>query len=164
MLFAVSATRTAVSRSRASARVCVCLVVLALLGIGAAAGQVHAATRTWDGGQTTGSAATQAAFSSAGHWSDDTTPVDGDTALFSGAGGGNAQKNCTFDVDRKLAAITINGYTGTISQSGTRRITVTGDFSQATGTFNAPAVLWVGGNFGVSAGTFTAGTGVVILA
>src|SRR6185436_1071085 len=122
-----------------------------------------ASVRTWDGGGSGNN------WSTAGNWSSDTAPVAGDSVVFDGT----STKNCTMDTDVDLGNFSVNaGYTGTISKSGTRRITLGygsnggGVFTLAQGTFQAPDYFIIN-RFNKSTGsgtsTFTHNSGSVIL-
>src|SRR5205823_13594618 len=115
--------------------------------------------RTRDGGGSGNS------MDSLATWTADTLPVTGDSMVFDAT----STKNCTMHVDIDLGNFNINAeYTGTISKSGTRRLSLGygsnsgGIFTQAVGTFQAPDYFVVR-NFSRSGGTFTHNSGTVIL-
>jgi hypothetical protein len=85
-------------------------------------------------------------------------PIAGDLVTF-----GPTDGNCTINVDpNNLASITIlSTYSGTISQSGSRYLTV-GAFSQASGTVNAWAELFDTGDFTLTGGTYNAPTALYV--
>ena len=99
-----------------------------------------------------------------GNWSCGRIPTTADTVNFASA---NSNFNCSIDVNTTVVDFTIaSTYTGTISPSTSpRKVIVTGNFSQAgaSSTFTAPSTLIVKGTFSHSAGTFTPGTGLVVL-
>jgi hypothetical protein len=66
---------------------------------------------------------------------------------------------CTIDVSGIASNFTINGYTGTITQSAA--LTLNGTFQQSSGTFNQSAPLTVGGAFIESGGTFIGSSGLL---
>lgn len=105
------------------------------------------ATRTWDGGGGDNNASTAA------NWSSDTAPVAGDFVVFDGT----STKNCTWDISSSttFATFSINsGYSGIISLS--QGLSLSGDFSQATGTitFNAAGIsIATLANFSMTGGT-----------
>ena len=122
----------------------------------AGASTAGAATRTWDGGSTSSNN-----WNTAQNWSSNTAPVAGDIVIFDGT----SDDPCVINVNvPNLASLSINtGYDGTISASAGVFVSITGNFSQAAGTFQAPPKLIVGGSFLRTGGTFTPGTGVVVL-
>jgi uncharacterized repeat protein (TIGR01451 family) len=90
-------------------------------------------------------------------------PVAGDTAVFNGAGA-NGNKNITLDAAVSAVAITnTGGYTGVFNLAG-YNVTLSGSLQWDGGTLNASTgtpTITVGGNWDLSAGTFTAGASTV---
>ena len=91
-------------------------------------------------------------------------PIAGDTAQFDGT----SKQNCAIDTNVNIAAISINsGYTtnggqtlGVLSQNAGISVTLSGAFSQATGTFTGgSAPLQIGGGFSLTGGIFNATSG-----
>ncbi|MCC6180441.1 MAG: hypothetical protein IT237_01265, partial [Bacteroidia bacterium] len=90
-----------------------------------------------------------------------TAPTSSDVAFFLGAGNNG---NCTFTANVNVAGITVNGYTGTISQ-GTYRLDVgasnavfsSGIFTGGSGNIE------ITGTFTLSGGTFTSTSGTLYL-
>ena len=114
--------------------------------------RVFAATRTWTGAGATNN------WSLAANWSGGVVPVAADTVVFDGT----SVKNVTIDVNASVASLSINaGYTGTISQSAGRTITVgAGGWTQASGIFvGGTSAMTVNGPFLLSAGSFTSTSG-----
>jgi hypothetical protein len=113
------------------------------------------ATKTWDGGGTTGN------WSEAANWSDDAVPTAGDPVVIFD---GTSTKSATIDANVTVASLQINsGYTGTISQ-GASNVTIGGAFSQSDGTYDSgTGILSFGVSHGhaQSAGNFVCGTGTV---
>lgn len=123
---------------------------------------VRAAVVTWDGGGADNN------WSTAANWSGDVAPGTADLATFDST----STKNATIDTNINVDGIDINsGYTGTITQSSGKTITVgtTGGagwgFDIAAGTFvggdsaitmtnNAPSFVQSGGTFTSTSGTF----------
>jgi len=113
-----------------------------------------AAIRTWDGGDTANQL-----WSDPNNWSADTVPVPGDDVVF----GVNSPEDAVVDVDVAIASLTIDGYLGRISVSPGRAMVVTGDLSQTSGTFIAPAHVVVGGRFSNTGGRFDGTGGALFL-
>ena len=116
--------------------------------------QAAAATRTWDGG-----ASASQAWSNPQNWSGDTLPAAADDVVL-GAGNG---ENVVIDVDVTVASLTVDGYQGNVSATPGRALTVTGNFTQTSGFFKAPAYLVVGGRFSNTGGSFDGTAGAVFL-
>jgi hypothetical protein len=106
------------------------------------------------------------------NWDTGTVPTSSDNVTFDGTahgvGGAVPNKNATIDSSFQgtIVSLTINGYTGTITQS--RNLEITGAFSMSSAaTFLCadPATysFTVGGSFSVTSGTFSrfTGTGTV---
>lgn len=134
-------------RTTSAGRLLATVVVASLCGLSAT--RAVGATCTWTG------------LGGDGLWSNSlnwagfgcSTPGAADTAQFS-----VGSVACTVNVDPGVGAITINGYSGTITQSAA--LTVNGDFSQASGTFaGGSGTIHVGGTFSLSGGTFRATSG-----
>jgi hypothetical protein len=87
-----------------------------------------------------------------------TYPGSADTVVFDGTGNGE----CNLDINVTVAAINISNFTGGIVSNPARTLSVTGNYTQSGGTFNANtgtyplASLVVGGSFTLSGGTFNA--------
>ncbi|HEY4188695.1 MAG TPA: LamG-like jellyroll fold domain-containing protein [Polyangia bacterium] len=119
------------------------------------------------GGSTAGlwvGAQTGHAYSNTANWSNGALPTATDTIVLNSTG------NNAMVIDQDVTAAGFNvqsGYTNSITQSGTRNITLTGDLTvaAASGTFTAPAGnLRIGGAFNkTGAMTFTHNNGQVIL-
>ena len=89
------------------------------------------ATRSWTGD------GADALASTTGNW-DTGTPVAGDSVTFPGVGGGSPNKNCTWDVTAGLDTLSMNGYTGVVTQTSALNLTsTTGSFTQNTGTWDS---------------------------
>jgi hypothetical protein len=127
---------------------------------------VHAALtmKTWDGGGMTNN------WSEAANWSDDTLPASGDDVVFDGT----STKDVSIDMTITVDSILVNAaYTGTITQSNTSTINVSGCngrvcFTQNNGTFNGgtAAINLFSSGFGtltVNGGTFNGGEGDIHL-
>jgi|GEM_PF-2480277 len=104
-------------------------------------------------------------FTTPGNWVGGVVPVSTDNVIFDGTG----TKNCDFDVDIQVVNFSINsGYTGTIDALASLPI-ITGNFSQAAGTFistsdlTSNAGLIIGGNIAFTGGTFNHNSGLVTL-
>lgn len=110
------------------------------------------ATRTWDNGGGDG------LWSNPTNWSSNTKPVAGDSVVFDGT----STANCTIDEDPpSLVDFSINtGYTysagvsGTITASGTRTITLTGNLNRA----NVGKIVFGSGSTWNIAGHFDSAT------
>ena len=116
--------------------------------------QVLAATRTWTGLGATSN------WSLAANWSGAAVPVAADTVVFDAT----SVKDVTIDVNVTVASVTVGaGYTGTLTQSAGRTVTVgAAGWSQAGGTFaGGTASITVNGPFTLSAGSFTSTTGTL---
>lgn len=96
-----------------------------------------------------------------------TVPTSSSNVRFDGATNPNGSSNvaCNIDVAVDIESITINGYTGTITQ-GNNNVTIgTGGFSQNNGAFTAVTSptgtnpITINGSFTSSGGTFNAGDG-----
>ncbi|MCK5160009.1 MAG: DUF2341 domain-containing protein, partial [Candidatus Aureabacteria bacterium] len=89
-------------------------------------------------------------------WAEDTNwdpfgDPDGDTVQFTS--GSNAS---LIDYSVSITSLTINGYTGTLTLGAGNTLTITGNYSQNTGTFTGGSSnITVSGNFTLSGGTFT---------
>ena len=113
---------------------------------------VLAATCTWTG-------AISSTFSQNGNWSSGACgggpPDINDTAQFT-----SGSVACNITANASVAAFTINGYTGTITQSAGAALTVTGNLTQSSGTFTGGnSTIDIGGSFLLSNGTFTSTSG-----
>jgi Concanavalin A-like lectin/glucanases superfamily len=134
-------------------------VVLALLAFGCLSSRLaYARTCTWS---RAGSAGT---FVTAANWtcsSGSGPPASADDAIFDGT----SSQNCTIGASISVTSLQINsGYTGTVTQGSGITIMTAGALSKAgTGTFTgdsgATSSITVGGNFALSAGTFTSTAG-----
>lgn len=88
------------------------------------------ATRTWTGGGADNLAST------ALNW--DTAPGAGDSPTFDGAFPVTGNKNCTWDITTGFDILTVNGYTGVVTQTAGLNLTsTTGSFVLNTGTWNS---------------------------
>jgi hypothetical protein len=128
---------------------------IAFVGVLLAAGSASAATKTWVGGSSS--------YNTAGNWSPSGVPGTSDDVILT-------MTNNTamlVDADVAVASFTVQtGHTAAITQSGTRNMDMTGDFT-ITGNSNitAPAGrLSIGGKFSkTGSGTFTHNSGTVLL-
>jgi hypothetical protein len=137
-----STDRGAVTRRRARRRPRLVLVALAIFGLGLLAAPRHvlAATRTWTGLGATSN------WSLAANWSGAVVPVAADTVVFDAT----SVKDVTIDVNVSVASVTVGaGYTGTLTQSAGRTVTVgAAGWNQAGGTFaGGTAAITVNGPF-----------------
>jgi len=115
-------------------------------------------TGTWLGTQTS------KVWSNTANWANSTLPGASDTVVLNSTN----NNNMIIDVDTTVAGFTVSsGYTGSITQSGTRNLTITGDLTLAatSGTFTAPAGLMnIGGSFlKTGAISFAANGGTVLM-
>jgi len=94
----------------------------------------------WDGGGTDNNWNTPA------NWSGDTVPGENDDVVFNDT----SNKPCTIDISTTVASFSVQtGSTITITANG--NLTVTGNVSLSTGTFNAGStLLTVGGDWTVA--------------
>ncbi|MBF0491131.1 MAG: hypothetical protein HQL15_11085, partial [Candidatus Omnitrophica bacterium] len=118
-------------------------------------------------------------WSTAANWDTGTTPTPFDDVTFDGTNHGvnnaNPQKDSIMDQSFTVHALTINGYTGTLSLAG--NLNITQDFILASGIFNAFSspltpptgggqgrgnTVTIGGNWTHSGGIFNAGNSTVI--
>ncbi|MBI5050481.1 MAG: hypothetical protein HZC11_06365 [Nitrospirae bacterium] len=92
------------------------------------------------------------------NWSGNVVPSEGDNVVFDNT----STKDCIWDLNMTIASLNINsGYTGTVALSS--NLTVTGDITIASGTFNGSAsTITVKGNWSNS-GIFTPSASTVIL-
>jgi hypothetical protein len=94
------------------------------------------------------------------NWLGGVAPGPGNTAVFNGSNNGNCAVNSNINV----GGIQISGYTGTINAGGYAVFVGTSGFTQASGTFKAPAsTMTVGGIFNQTAGTFNPNNGTLVL-
>ncbi len=123
---------------------------------------LHAAltAKTWDGGGATNN------WSEAANWSDDIVPVSGDIVTFDGT----STKDATIDTNISIGALQIAaGYTGTITQSNSASVSISGCpgracFVQDAGTFNGSSntITINSSGFGairINGGAFNGGSG-----
>ncbi|MDE2215490.1 MAG: autotransporter-associated beta strand repeat-containing protein, partial [Candidatus Omnitrophica bacterium] len=107
-------------------------------------------------------------WSTGANWDTGVAPTSTDAVTFDGTshgvGGASPNKNATINQNFTIASLTINGYTGTITQSA--NLSVTGNFAQSSGTFTVDAgftganeTFSVGGQFNFTGGTFNRFTG-----
>lgn len=104
-------------------------------------------------------------WSDAFNWDTGTSPISNSIVTFNSDAVTypNANKDSLIDADFQGTVLTwtVAGYTGAITFA--RDLTVTGNFSQSTGTLNLlNNTLTVGGDFSHTAGIFNAGTSTVI--
>jgi hypothetical protein len=94
-------------------------------------------TFVWDGGGTNNN------WSEAANWSGDIVPGQNDHAVFNNT----SSKPCTIDIPATVASLSVR--TGsTITITANQNLTVTGNFSLSTGTFNAGSRLFtIGGSW-----------------
>jgi hypothetical protein len=112
------------------------------------AGSASAANRTWDGG-----CGAETAWSCAANWSENTVPGKEDAVVFNGIATGNSAVDA--ESSGTVGSIAINaGYTGTISLA--RSLSVTGNFSQASGSFNSGSQALSLKSVSIGSGLFTA--------
>ncbi|MFW5719711.1 MAG: beta strand repeat-containing protein [Candidatus Dojkabacteria bacterium] len=128
---------------------------------------------TWDGGAGDG------LWSSAANWSGDVLPGSTDVVIFNGTNTANVSIDQSIDVQGIYIEST---YTGTVTQAAGSNIilgtdgytqdggtftgsvdtiTISGDFTQTSGTFTAPAQLDLTGDWAVWGGTFNHNSGTV---
>ncbi|MFH1899038.1 MAG: hypothetical protein ABIJ82_01015, partial [Patescibacteria group bacterium] len=86
-----------------------------------------------------------------------TVPTAFDIVTFDNVNNTNSYVDAGFG--GTIASLSINGYTGTITQNG--NLTITGDYSQTSGTFisNPTYTFSTGGSFSLPGGTFRRFTG-----
>jgi hypothetical protein len=125
------------------------------------AGNSTAASRFWI-------AAGAANWNNTANWSTtsggaggSTVPGSSDVAFFDALGAGN----CTITANVTVNGISVNGYTGTITQQAGSNVTVAATgYSQTTGTFTGGTTTFtLNGSFSLSGGTFTATSGSTVV-
>ncbi|MBU1785246.1 MAG: hypothetical protein KKG95_07925, partial [Candidatus Omnitrophica bacterium] len=101
-----------------------------------------------------------ASWSTGSSWSIGVAPGSGDDVIFNSSHQGNSTLVASFG--GTINSLTVSGYTGTITCY--RNLTITGNYAQSSGTFNASSYnLTIGGDFNHSGGTFTQDTSTVTL-
>ena len=95
-------------------------------------------------------------WSDTANWNTSSLPTTGDDVYFTVDHNGDSVIDATWSSSEgTIDSITINGYTGEITQTGA--ITLNANFSQNSGTWTGGSVaMSVGGNFTLSGGAFTA--------
>jgi hypothetical protein len=88
-------------------------------------------------------------------------PVAGDIAIFDG-GVGASNADCQFSASVSVATLTLNGYTGTLSQ-GAFDLAVSAKMTVTTGTFTGSTNAITMGSFLQNGGTFTSTSGTLTI-
>jgi len=131
----------------------VILTGICILALLASVSVVNAAAITWEGDES-------ALWSTDGNWNGGTAPGASDVATFDGTG----NTPCTIDASIDVKGIDINsGYNETITQAAEATIG-SSHYNQADGVFTgtgSSATIDLNGNFTLSAGTFTATSGIM---
>lgn len=119
---------------------------------------VVAVGRVWDGDGADNN------WSTAANWTDDTVPTSTQDAVFNGTSTKNSTVDLNFNGSNTIANVVITtGYTGTITTA--TNLTITGAFSQSTGTFDVNTndnIVDVGTNVTLTGGTFEASNSAVL--
>ncbi len=117
--------------------------------------QAHAAVVTWTGLGLDGQ------WNTGTNWSTGSKPAAADTATFDGTCG----VNCAVTINTNVSITAINmasGYTGTITQSNTNTVALTGSFTLTAGTYvGSTQTLSIATTYTQTGGTFTGGSGTV---
>src|SRR3954468_21964604 len=128
---------------------------ITVLGLLLGAAPAAATTKTWVGGSSS--------YNTAGNWSPSGVPGTSDDVILTSAN----NTAMLIDTDVAVPSFTVQAsHTAAITQSGTRNMDITGDFTvTGNSNFTAPAGrLAIGGKFNkTGSGTFTYNSGRVIL-
>lgn len=101
--------------------------------------------------KSSGSPSTYYNWSDPTNWSPNGSP-DGQAVLFDASG----SRNALIDQSYNILSLTINGYTGEILQAAGSTLTISGYYTQSTGTFSGGSDnITISGDFTLSGGTFT---------
>jgi hypothetical protein len=115
----------------------------------------------WQSQEITWTGAGDGNWSDPANWSTNTVPTDMDDVLFSASYIVASTIDEGFNSSDSIYSLTINsGYTETITDNA--NLTISGNYTQADGTFSGGTVLTIGGNVTLTGGTLTAPTNMYV--